>query len=77
MLQTKAEYYNNGHGWRIGFDFQGARRVLTVQEAQDLRDNLSWALEQVASHRPECRCQEFKDSTMACPLHGPGVQGGG
>ena len=25
----------------------------------------------------QCRCEEYKDSTMACPLHGPTVQWGG
>jgi hypothetical protein len=40
----KAETYDNGHGWRIAFDFMGARRVLTYDEAEELAIMLNEAL---------------------------------
>ena len=48
-MQTDIKYYNNGHGWRVGFYFQGVGRILTVEQATKLRNSLSWALDQIAS----------------------------
>ena len=55
--------YNNGHGWRISFPFQRAVRVLTVDEAKELRDVLSSAIEyaETASHPTEPGEGEIQD----------------
>jgi len=45
----EVEIYNNGRGWRIAFSFQGARRVLTVEEATELKELLEKALAQTLS----------------------------
>lgn len=45
----KADIYNNGRGWRISFSFQGAVRVLTSKEAQELLDMLQYALKRIDS----------------------------
>ena len=44
----EVEVYNNGHGWRIAFSFQGARRVLTDEEAAELKELLEKALAKTA-----------------------------
>ena len=49
MYQEVVSYYNIGNGWRVSFQFQGASRVLTVEEAKDLKRKLSWALKEIAS----------------------------
>lgn len=41
--------YDNGHGWRIAFEFQGARRIITVDQAVELKRGLDWALGEIAS----------------------------
>jgi len=45
----EVEIYNNGHGWKIAFSFQGARRVLTVEEATELKELFEKALAQTLS----------------------------
>ena len=41
------EVYNNGHGNRIAFDFQGTRRVLTIEQAEALKESLEYGLAKV------------------------------
>jgi len=40
------ETFDNGHGWRIAFDFQGERRVLTLPETAALIALLTRALDE-------------------------------
>lgn len=38
------EIYDNGHGYRIAFVFQGARRILTIDQAKALKESLEYGL---------------------------------
>jgi len=82
MYQEVVSYYNNGNGWRISFQFQGANRILTVEEAKDLKRKLSWALEEIANQPgveaaadkvPKC-CADMKPDPLGydcvCPICG-------
>lgn len=38
------EVYDNGHGDRIAFVFQGARRILSIEQALALKELLEYGL---------------------------------
>ena len=80
-MQTDIKYYNNGHGWRVGFYFQGVGRILTVEQATKLRNSLSWALDRIASQPiapadgEKCcgceylgKCEDDPQKADYCPL---------
>ena len=44
MKEEEIEVYNNGNGWRIAISLFEERRVLTIEEAQEICVSLKTAM---------------------------------
>lgn len=65
--------FNNGNGWRIEFAFHGAVRVLTLDEAEELKITLKSAIEKAQAFEALHGDGEKGEEPPAGLFHGPGL----